>query len=662
MSAFFRKIEHLLSGARRPSRLYTDVPVGGRSLMHFHLAENKKMHLTFDDGTRNILVLGATGAGKTEGVMIPALRALIKSESPGLVLDVKGDYTDFLMRECPPDRLHVIGPGMNTKPINLLAGFSLEMLEAFLAEMRNSASSKDSYWGSMAVQDLMLVAQFVREAEGRAPTIADLYDALVSPTIFCTRFDNWTAHTGPSLSLRPLLERCLSNRFGLLFAGRSKHTGFADYSDHLEDQYTWHIQHLVPHLARFSSDSVVREKLCAVDSINFEEAFYEQNRIILLDMPADMFGSASFVAARLLRINAAVTIMGKAIEYKHLRLGKDKYSFFLMDEFQQYVNARHGSAAGGVPDDNTWFDRSRSFGHINIVATHGISSFMAQCEESVANSIIQNFRNIIFLPSIDRRTVELINMIGGEKAKATVLHPERVGQGFLYCANSKWLNGRSVAIPIQTPRPSYKPQPASRKRFLNLKSEHDQYANFDESMSDAKDQQLPDRFGYFDSAVNTIHLVTTTHSRAYGDFIHALSKSACFKRGVWKCLPRIIRHDVKEAADPANWIRVAEAANFQSCRGDILVITRGGGEISSDEFKPFNDLPFVKMINAISKNQLTVSAIGHADDQFALDKATHINSSTPTQAAHDIAEVILDRDDVSQVEKKKIKVRRKMAG
>lgn len=44
--------------------------------------------LSFANATRNIVILGQTGAGKTESAVIPAIRSLLAAGFGGIILDL----------------------------------------------------------------------------------------------------------------------------------------------------------------------------------------------------------------------------------------------------------------------------------------------------------------------------------------------------------------------------------------------------------------------------------------------------------------------------------------------------------------------------------------------------------------------------------------------
>lgn len=650
----------------RSRRSNKDAALDERTLLAFSVGENGEgIHeITFDDGTRNILVLGATGSGKTVSVMRPALKRLVEQNCSGIVLDVKGDYYRLLKDICP-DKLHIVGPGDDASQTNLIAAMTDEMIEAFLLDIVKVSTGNQEgggYWGTMAVQDCLLVAKYIRTAEERAPSLADFYEALTDPEDFCRRLDMWLESWRPGEGLRQALQLSASNSFGMLYKGRSRYaTESRPGNKELAEQYTWHVQKILPALSRFARTASVREKLCAGDAIDFVDILYRQKKIILFDMPVDLFGPAAFTAGRLLRINVMVSILANAWRYKGsngIGLGRNHFTFLLMDEYQQFVSANYGSAVSGVPDDNTWFDRSRSFGHINIVATQGISSLLAQCEKNVVGSIVQNFRSIVCLPTTDAETLQFIEGIGGGDAVARVLHPREHGDGFLYCSSARKRQGGTISSVIQKWAggaaysfmcPDKNSPEGGRDRFVR-DSEPDELA-VRLNRGERGNQRL------FDCKWNGIHVVTTSYSKGYADFLHGLCDRGTeyVSDGKLTEIPRvagrynIIQSDFSStlssvlAGPEVAWCDAIRRAFGNSKPGDIIVIVRGGGDRESDDLALFDSIELIQLLKECQVRVVVATGIAHAEDVFEVESIVDVPAATPSQAGHEICKFIVDQ-------------------
>lgn len=666
LSRIGNRVLQLLDELGRSRRTDKEDALDERTLLAFSGGENGEdiYEVTFDDGTRNILVLGATGSGKTVSAMRPALKRLVEQNCSGLILDVKGDYYRLLKDICP-DKLHIVGPGDDASQTNLIAAMTDEMIEAFLLDIVKASTGNQEgagYWGTMAVQDCILVAKYIRTAEERAPSLADFYEALTDPGDFCRRLDMWLESWRPGEGLRQALQLSASNPFGLLYKGGSRYAaksrlekGKKDSLATLEEQYAWHVQKILPALSRFARTAAVREKLCAGDAIDFVDILYRQKKIILFDMPFDLFGPAAFTAGRLLRINVMVSVLANAWRYKGangIGLGRSHFTFLLMDEYQQFVSANYGSVVSGLPDDNTWFDRSRSFGHINIVATQGISSLLSQCEKDVVGSIVQNFRSIVCLPTTDAETLKFIDGIGGGDAVARVLRPREHGDGFLYCSSARRRHGGTISSVIQkwAGEPTYsfmcpdKNSPeGGRDRFVR-DSEPDELA-VRLNRGERGNQRL------FDCKWNGIHVVTTSYSKGYADFLHGLcDRGAEYVRdGKLAEIPRVVgRYNISDSESVFSgpegaWCDAIERALLNAKPGDIIAIVRGGGDRESDDLALFDSKELIRLVKACQIRVIVATGIAHTEDVFEVEGVVDVPAATPSQAGHEICKFIADQ-------------------
>lgn len=373
--------------------------------------DKARLEITFADAARNILVLGATGSGKTVTAIEPAIRAMIDQHCSGLILTTKdadiGLVADF------PDRTVVIGASSLARPVNLIGGMPVETLEAFFEALRSRLrSQRDPYWGSRAV----VYGLFVYETlglMGRHPTLACIYDALAKPSEFVALFDPWI-ETQPELPqhYHMLLQDVLVDSFSILVVGGSRHAKEREVLSLNEPlkQYSWQTLHFLPLLRPFAANGHLRSKLCEPDGepLDLAALMYGERKVIVSDVPYRMFGTAAHVVNEVLRLRMRHAVL----DYRHHRrdgYGRHRFTFMVIDEFQQHLNLAPEAASSGLLDDNTWFDRSREYGHINIVATQGLSSLEARVpgEVTVAAlaSLLQNFGTTVCFATHDAATL-----------------------------------------------------------------------------------------------------------------------------------------------------------------------------------------------------------------------------------------------------------------
>ena len=108
-------------------------PASGPPIAGLRPEDDGWLKVSFGAATQNVLVVGGTGSGKTEAVMRPALARLLDSGCPGLVLDVKSDYS--AMAAGYPDRTVLVGTCPGARPINILAGMPDERFRQWIASI-----------------------------------------------------------------------------------------------------------------------------------------------------------------------------------------------------------------------------------------------------------------------------------------------------------------------------------------------------------------------------------------------------------------------------------------------------------------------------------------------------------------------------------------------
>lgn len=628
------------------SKSTTTTPLAHEALLSFKALDagvfgtpQNHYDIAFGDATRNLLVLGGTGTGKTTAVLAPALDRLLEKGCPGLVLDVKGDYTAQLCAH--PDVVHLLGPVADAQQINLIADFAPDVLEGVLKGMCHLKDGE--YWGSSAVADCLLVQQAIHDFEQRAATLADLYDALVDPVTFCDalRYHLNVQPENSGHALQQLLRERSRDAFGLLTVG-----GFTPGTardDRIAEQYSWHVNQLLPRLSPFAKDPALRERLCASAGVPWQELLYTQGKVILLDMPTNRYAEAAMVTARLLRIGCMRAILSADAEARAAKgYGQDRFTFLLVDEYQQYISAREGSAQTGILDDNTWFDRSRSFGHINIVATQSLSSLRAQVPDPVVRSVLQNFRSLIALGTTDDETLRYLAGIaqhsGVEPVDITkpLVLPSQPGVGFCYTASSCANQGSAQAGLIQTGH-SHLPH---MNRHIGLERALPDPARYrwapeTTATPPAKPHAAIDTF----DPQGRLFFLLPPQSPAYQDFLQAWRHALPVVEG-WVKKPVFGRtFRLPANAGPERWEHFLREEVHPALRpGDCLALLRAGEDAPEIAPQIFHDEVVCEEMEKLRKAGIFVLAgLGHADTQYPLGSRVSHNAGTPAGAGQDYA-------------------------
>ncbi len=133
---------------------------------------------------RHVHILGATGSGKTESVILNFLKQDVKRGYGAIILDAKGDYSflDELYKWVPTEKLKVFDlSDENSKPYNpLSSGNALESAQRLFASMTWS----EEYYKSKALSALQSAFQYHAVTYQQNPTLVELNDYLNSSQIF----------------------------------------------------------------------------------------------------------------------------------------------------------------------------------------------------------------------------------------------------------------------------------------------------------------------------------------------------------------------------------------------------------------------------------------------------------------------------------------------
>ena len=113
---------HVIQGKGRVSR-----PAG--TLYEF----DEGARISIKDGTHGVAIIGGTGRGKTESFVTPMAKAMIEAGLPGLVIDVKNNFTDRIRRLAAVSGrsgdIVELGTHPSATPVNFLAGLSYPEME-----------------------------------------------------------------------------------------------------------------------------------------------------------------------------------------------------------------------------------------------------------------------------------------------------------------------------------------------------------------------------------------------------------------------------------------------------------------------------------------------------------------------------------------------------
>jgi len=407
--------------------------------------------LTFSEATRGVLVLGAVGSGKTSAVCLPALARAMQKGCAGLALDAKGEFCAWARSAQVPNahRVLMLGPWEDCQPCNLIAGWSAQKVRGFLGWLASKVSASEGYWGSEGVVDGILAWEALKASRQEDPTLADLFWALSDPRGLCREIE--AAHSEGAFDARAesralwkrIQERSQGAYVFSLFHAGGLEGSIRSSSDSSEtrQQYAWQTARILSALRKIAETPSLRAAFCAQQPLDWEDLWINQRAMVFLDCPQAIFGEACAMANSILRANFRDLVKSLSpARRRELGFGDTRFWLWICDEFQQL--AREGGE-GLSDDDSLWLDSSRAWGVINVLATQSISSLRAKLPQT-ADSLAQNCRALIALPSSDEATVARCAFLAGPQAgrvSEALTRPTRDVAFLHFHGGSRWAAG-----------------------------------------------------------------------------------------------------------------------------------------------------------------------------------------------------------------------------
>ncbi|HBP1341862.1 TPA: DUF87 domain-containing protein [Pseudomonas aeruginosa] len=602
----------------------------------------QKINVRALDLTKNLLVLGGTGSGKTTRLMRPILKRLVEQKGAGLVLDVKGDYG--CIGRGDSKKYTVLSVSSEGGCINIISGFSPHQMEAFLSYVSSQRSGNitgGGYWGKSAVQGCMLVWHYVKEVLERHPTLADFYYALVDPRSFKRKFDMWQSKFSGKITpeFASRIQSCKADAFSIISNAQLQKDSKWD------EQNTWHAQQLIPFLEKFAVDKGLEKTFCGEGSLDFDTLIYKEGKSVVLDLPSAKFGESAYLVGMLLRMSFFQAVFNNRGK---VRSGCD-FTFMLIDEYQGFAFAGASSNKSGLIDDNTWLDRSRSFNNINVFATQGVSSLKAQIGVDVTSSLVQNFRNVAFFSSSDSPTISHAELLCGKAASETLVRPDGQDKFLFYSSSLKDLESAYFSGSVlggELLRPVFDTfqvsqhfeHPDLRIGCSNDKVHLDSY-----DPSTRFDVTRVDRYRSLMNCELTliphvVYLVSGRRSCSLADIAEGFSTYPV--KG--KRSPYIQRINVTDMSSARDWYEALSVADRSSAPGELIVVARGGGDES--DFAPFSDPDFVSLLREVGKDKVTIMAVGHVQNRTLADRVARVVCGTPSLVAAAYYDYFLGRN------------------
>ena len=404
------------------------------NIINLNSLNKKNIKLSLAESTKNILITGSTGSGKSTSILLPMLKNLIKNDCPGLVLDIKAELYSHIYTIAKDmgllSKIYFVGTFEFCEKINILNSVTnIIQLENVINAMKPYKQENDGYWWYSGVKDLIDV---IKVHEWYVTKIEDekyIYDFKM--------FDNYINKKKYTKNLINHIENYKSDMPDEIerILNRIKLEPFSLYNDSkdvdVKNQKMWRSGKVSAVLSNFINEPFYEQFNDSLSTKTIHDLIYKENKIIILITPIE-YEHVGHILGKLIReifFKAVLSNNKKQLHNYKIGLEYNRFTFLMIDEYQFYIN---GDAKNGVITDNSWMGISRGYGNINIFATQSLSSLLAESQNSyIVDTIVQNCVNEIHLQLKDEKTYNHLKFISDTSDNINLLktpkNRERVG-------------------------------------------------------------------------------------------------------------------------------------------------------------------------------------------------------------------------------------------
>lgn len=370
--------------------LHTRCHVGG-------VPQGQYVELTREDASKNIIIFGGTGGGKTSRSINPLLRQLFLQNAGALIFDIKTDFAREVQALCDMTGRTFKVVGDSGMTLNLFRGCTPELASSYLKSCflaDGQGKGDTSFWTNGATEMSRHCLTLLRLLRPEQYSIAGLYDLI---------FDD-------------------NDRASLLEYGATK---VGEMSDR-EQRFFIQSQRYIVNVWNEHDEKVMKGLKSTLDSVlgpfahpDMIDAFSagsEQGEanmtelvndgdVFLVNLPMTKYGREG---ARFAYMIIKLRFMDMMRERRtKVEWNQDRPVAFVCDEYQSIIDP--------ISDVDFW-DKSRSTRTIGIVSMQGVASLVNALgnNRSVAEAILQNFRQRIIFRTEDEATLRHIRDVLGQ--------------------------------------------------------------------------------------------------------------------------------------------------------------------------------------------------------------------------------------------------------
>ncbi|EFH9501899.1 type IV secretion system DNA-binding domain-containing protein [Escherichia coli] len=370
--------------------LYSRGHVGG-------VQQGQHVELSREDASKNVIIFGGTGGGKTSRSINPLLRQLFMQNAGALIFDIKTDFYKEVQALCGMTGRTFKVVGDSGMTLNLFRGCTPELASSylkscFLADGQGKGDS--SFWVNGATEMSRHCLTLLRLLRPEQYSIAGLYDLI---------FDD-------------------NDRAALLEEGEAKVGEMSDRDQRFFDQS----QRYIANVWNEHDEKVMKGMKSTLDSVlgpfahpDMIDAFstgsvqgeadmtelVNDGAVFLVNLPMTKYGREG---ARFAYMIIKLRFMNMMRERRTKpEWNQDRPVAYVCDEYQTVIDP--------ISDVDFW-DKSRSTRTIGIISMQGVASLINALgnNRSVAEAILQNFRQRIIFRTEDEATLRHIRDVLGQ--------------------------------------------------------------------------------------------------------------------------------------------------------------------------------------------------------------------------------------------------------
>lgn len=398
------------------------------------IMSNKKTLYKFDSsrrlslttGTRSVLIIGGTGSGKTQSVVLPMIDHMIGEGLSGIIMDVKGNLRQQVRAIAAEhgrlDDIVEFGSHPCSNTTNFLDGLKdyevKELLNTLaidgIAEDRNMNfflhGGKIYFDIYRCLKDIYKVSPHCHFSKQFFPTLSKIYEIVNNQTFASGLWAFYRYSLQLKLNYYKKIKKepphyiidaqnflcsVKSDNFHVLRDPRKMRNNI------YYEQLSYALNHINNVFQAFDVTHNILRKFSSTDTeaipFDLDKLIYKQKKIVLVHFALDS-GQAGNVISKSIKARFYQAVLRNGLNY-------DSKTFMVGDEFQNIVDVSNKSKL----NDMDFFSLSREYKNINIIATQSISSLYAKGNDNAINSLMSNCMTKIMLQSSDFQTNKWLN-------------------------------------------------------------------------------------------------------------------------------------------------------------------------------------------------------------------------------------------------------------